>query len=264
MILSVVLRIFFFIISFTVFYFIIDDQVNRRFTGPKAIVTLTSHKVIRLENPRKQSENDNIDNEASSTSSSNIQIVDNQDETEISPDDRLDEQENGKFNIPEELDTSTAMSTPSDLGKNRKVKESSIDMETVSDLEIGKLNTTRKVLESTVDKVSANKVISKDKKINVSEEASNKIATNIPNNNRLSLDTDNDLIGTDTPSPKTTVNTKQIFYNGEQTVNNNKKEKNNIAPHIIQDDMNSSSCICSSIIVIFMPFLYFIQLFCLF
>lgn len=263
MILSVVLRIFFFIISFTVFYFIIDDQVNRRFTGPKAIVTLASHKVIRLENPRKQSENDNIDNEASSTSSSNIQIVDSQDEMEISPDDRLDEQENGKLNIPGELDTSTAMSTPSDLGKNRKVKESSIDMETVSDLEIGKLNTTRKVLESTVDKVSLNKVISKDKKINISEEASNKIATNIPNNNRLSLDTDNDLIGTDTPSPKTTVNTKQIFHNGDQTVHNNKKEKN-ISPHVIRDAVNSSSCICSSIIVIFMPFLYFIQLFCLF
>jgi hypothetical protein len=45
----------------------------------------------------------------------------------------LNEQENGKLNIPGELDASTAMSTPSDLGKNRKVMESSIDMESVSD-----------------------------------------------------------------------------------------------------------------------------------
>jgi hypothetical protein len=63
------------------------------------------------------------------------EIVDNQDDTEIGPDDILNEQENGKLNIPGELDASTAMSTPSDLGKNRKVMESSIDMESVSDLE---------------------------------------------------------------------------------------------------------------------------------
>lgn len=244
----------FFIIRFTVLYFIIDDQVNRRFTGPEAIVTLASHKVIRLENPRKQSENDNMDTEASS---SNIQIVDNQDDTEIGPDDILNEQENGKLNIPGELDASTAMSTPSDLGKNRKVMESSIDMESVSDLEIGKLKTTRKVLESSVDKVSVKKAISKDKTIDVSEEASTQKATTIPNNNRLSLDTDNDLIG------KTTVSTKQILYNGDQTVHNNQKEKN-IAPNSIQGNMNSSSCICSSTILIFMPLLYYIQLFCLF
>lgn len=224
-------------------------------------MTLASHKVIRLENHRKQSENDNMDTE---DSSSNIQIVDNQDETKIGPDDILKEQENGKLNIPEELDISTSMSTPSDIGKNRNFMESSIDMETTSDLEIGKSKTTRKVLESSVDKVSVEKVISKDKKIDVSEEASTNKATNIPTNNRLSLGTDNDLIGTDTPSPKTTVSTKQIFYNGEQTVHNNKKVKN-IAPNTIQGNMNSSSCIiCSSTVVIFMPLLYYIQLFCLF